>query len=237
MRPDSEPSDVSLTPRALETRERILDAAESVFVQRGFDAATTREISALSETNVASTYSYFSSKEALYAAVIKRRIEPLIELMDEFARESDKPRAAADAIHEVLERLASHEGTTRLVYREIVADGPLAEELTTTLFEPLLKRVCTELRAGGRVDSDIEPFVAALFIHLSFSHIALAPLLSRVFDREMLSPESLARQVQVIQAAAGLGRAGDFRSDEPRPASPVRNAARGVARPPGSRRS
>jgi AcrR family transcriptional regulator len=43
----------SLAPRASETWKRILDAAEIVFAQRGFDAATTREIAALSETNVA----------------------------------------------------------------------------------------------------------------------------------------------------------------------------------------
>jgi hypothetical protein len=54
----------------------------------------------------------------------------------------------------------------------------------------------------------MEPFIAALFVHLSFSHVALAPLLSRLFDREMLSPESVARQVRVIGAAAGLAIAG-----------------------------
>ena len=151
---------------------------------------------------------YFANKEALYAAVIQRAIEPLIELMDQFARERDKPGAAAGAIHGVLSRLASHEGTTRLVYREVVANGPLAERLTETLFEPLIDRVCAELRAGGNVEPDIEPFIAALFVHLSFSHVALAPLLSRLFDRDMLSPESLARQVRVIGAAAGLGMAG-----------------------------
>jgi AcrR family transcriptional regulator len=75
-------ANVSLTPKAVETRERILDAAESVFAQRGFDAATTREIAALSETNVATTYSYFANKEALYAAVLQRAIEPLIDPME-----------------------------------------------------------------------------------------------------------------------------------------------------------
>lgn len=208
MRSDTPEDDASLTPRARETRERILDAAEIVFVQRGFDAATTREIAALSKANIATVYSYFGSKENLYAAVVKRRIAPLIELMDRFAGESDKPQAAAGAIQEVLSHLASHEGTTRLVYREIVGDGPLAEELSRTLFEPLLARVRAELRAGGHVDAEFEPFVAALFVHLSFSHTALAGLLSRVFDRDMLSPESLSLQAQVIQAAAGLGRAG-----------------------------
>lgn len=200
-----ESSDASLTPRALETRERILDAAEAVFAQRGFDAATTREIAALSETNVATPYSYFAGKEALYAAVIERAIVPLIELMDQFAAESDKPGAAAGAIHAVLSRLASHETTTRLIYREVVANGPLAEMLTKTLFEPLINRVCTELRAAGQLDDAMEPFVASLFVHLSFSHVAMAPLLSRVFEVDMLSPESLERQVRVIGAAAGLG--------------------------------
>lgn len=203
-----EDSGTSLTPRAAETRGRILDAAEAVFAKRGFDAATTREIAALSQTNVATAYSYFASKEALYAAVIQRAIEPLIELMDRFADERDKPGAAAGAIREVLSRLADHQGTTRLVYREIVGNGPLAEALTQTLFEPLLDRVCEELHFGGSVDSDMEPFIAALFVHLSFSHVALAPLFSRIFGRDMLSPESLERQVGVIGAAAGLGFAG-----------------------------
>lgn len=198
-------ADVTLTPRAEETRERILDAAEAVFGERGFDASTTREIATLAGTNVATPYSYFAGKEALYAAVIQRAIAPLIELMDQFAHEVDKSGAAAGVIRAVMERLASHEGMTRLLYREVVANGPLAEMLTKTLFEPLIARICAELRASGRVESAMEPFVAALFVHLSFSHVALAPLLSRVFDVDMLSPESLARQVRLIAAAGGLG--------------------------------
>jgi hypothetical protein len=59
----------------------------------------------------------------------------------------------------------------------------------------------------------MEPFIAALFVHLSFSHVALAPLLSRLFDRDMLSPESIALQVRVIGAAAGLTIA-SFPDDE-----------------------
>lgn len=201
------------TARAEETRERILATAEKVFAERGFEAATTREIAALSRTNVATPYSYFAGKEALYTAVIERAIAPLIEIMDQFAGEIDKPGAAAGAIRAVLERLASHEGTTRLIYREVVADGPLAEMLTKTLFKPLLDRVCAEIRAGGHVESAMEPFVASLFVHLSFSHVALAPLLSRVFDRDMLSPDSLACQARVIGNAANVGLAGDSRKN------------------------
>jgi AcrR family transcriptional regulator len=200
--------DPPLTSRAIETRDRILEAAEKVFAKRGFDAATTREIAALSETNVATLYTYFAGKEALYAAVIERAIAPLIELMDRFAEESDKPGVAAETIHAVLTRLADHEETTRLIYREVVGDGPLAETLTRSLFEPLVARVCGELRSAGHVSSSMEPFIASLFLHLSFSHVALAPLLSRIFDLDMLSPESLERQVRVIRAAGILGAVG-----------------------------
>lgn len=197
-----------LTPKAIATRERILDAAEAVFADRGFDAATTREIAALSKTNVATAYSYFANKEALYAAVLERAIEPLIALMDRFASERDKPGAMTRATHEVVSHLAKHEHTTRLVYREVVADGPMAEWVTKALFEPLLDRVRTEIRDAERVNSEMEPFIAALFVHLSFSHVALAPLLSRLFDRDMLSPESVDQQVRVIGAAAGLAISG-----------------------------
>lgn len=56
-------------------------------------------------------------------------------------------------------------------------------------------------------------FIAALFFHLSFSHVALAPLLSRLFDLDVLFPESVARQIRVIGAAAGLAIAGADRSE------------------------
>ena len=39
----------------------------------------------------------------------------------------------------------------------------------------------------------MEPFVASLFVHPSFSPVAPAPLLLRVFELDMLSSESLAR--------------------------------------------
>lgn len=211
---ESETAETTRTPRAEETRTRILDAAEVVFAERGFDAATTREIASLSETNVATPYSYFASKEELYAAVIERAVAPLIELMTRFADETDKPGAAAATIRAVLDRLASHERSTSLIYREVVGNGPIAERLAATLFTPLVEQVCAELRANRRIEPNMEPFVASLFVHLSFSHVALAPLLSRVFQVDMLSPESLARQADVIGAAGLIGAMGLTANDE-----------------------
>jgi AcrR family transcriptional regulator len=58
----------SLTPKSEATRSRILAAAFRVFRERGFDAATMREIAAAAGMAVGAAYYYFDSKDALVMA-------------------------------------------------------------------------------------------------------------------------------------------------------------------------
>src|SRR5271166_4326615 len=53
------------TPKSEETRQRILVAALTVFRERGFEAATMREIAAVAGVAVGAAYYYFASKDAL----------------------------------------------------------------------------------------------------------------------------------------------------------------------------
>lgn len=55
------------------TRERILDAAERLFAERGFDGASTRDIVAKSGDTIGSVNYHFGSKSELLTEVIKRR--------------------------------------------------------------------------------------------------------------------------------------------------------------------
>ena len=59
------------------TRSRILDAAEQLFVQRGFARTSLRAITAKAKVNLASVNYHFGSKEALIEAVFARRLELL----------------------------------------------------------------------------------------------------------------------------------------------------------------
>ena len=54
------------------SRGAILDAAESLFSERGFDAASLAEISALAGLSRATPSYFFGSKEKLYVAVLER---------------------------------------------------------------------------------------------------------------------------------------------------------------------
>lgn len=58
-------------------RERILDAAEHAFAERGFEGASMRDIVLQAGVNLATVYYYFSSKNGLMEAVLKRRFGPL----------------------------------------------------------------------------------------------------------------------------------------------------------------
>jgi AcrR family transcriptional regulator len=56
------------TPKAEETRARILAAALRLFRERGFDATTMRDIAAAADVAIGAAYYYFESKEALVMA-------------------------------------------------------------------------------------------------------------------------------------------------------------------------
>ena len=59
------------------TKDRILDAAEALFSERGFEATSLRMITAAAEVNLAAVNYHFHSKDDLIRAVFARRIRPL----------------------------------------------------------------------------------------------------------------------------------------------------------------
>jgi AcrR family transcriptional regulator len=59
------------------TKAKILDAAEKLFGQHGFDATSLRDITHAAQVNLAAVNYHFQSKEILIDAVILRRLEPV----------------------------------------------------------------------------------------------------------------------------------------------------------------
>jgi AcrR family transcriptional regulator len=61
----------------LDTKTRILDAAEKLFGENGFDATSLRDITAEADVNLAAVNYHFQSKESLIEAAIMRSAEPV----------------------------------------------------------------------------------------------------------------------------------------------------------------
>lgn len=59
------------------TKERILAAAEALFAQRGFEAASLRQLTASAGVNLAAVNYHFGSKDKLVEEVFRRRLDQL----------------------------------------------------------------------------------------------------------------------------------------------------------------
>ena len=59
------------------TKQRILDTAESLFMEHGFEATSLRSITAAAGVNLAAVNYHFGSKEELFQSVLTRRLDPM----------------------------------------------------------------------------------------------------------------------------------------------------------------
>jgi TetR/AcrR family transcriptional regulator, regulator of cefoperazone and chloramphenicol sensitivity len=62
-----------------DTRERLLDAAERLFCQKGFETTSVRDLTSLAGCNVASVNYYFGGKEQLYLQMFRRQMKKVID--------------------------------------------------------------------------------------------------------------------------------------------------------------
>src|SRR6266542_1206325 len=84
------------------TKERILDAAEALFMEHGFEATTLRAITAAAGVNLAAVNYHFGSKEELFQAVLTRRLDPMnqarVALLSQMETESAPDPVPCDRI-------------------------------------------------------------------------------------------------------------------------------------------
>lgn len=78
--------------RTSDPKERILDVAEKIFAECGFEGASMREIVKAAKVNLATVYYYFGSKEGLLWAVLDRRFDPFyMEQKENLKRLQENP--------------------------------------------------------------------------------------------------------------------------------------------------
>jgi TetR/AcrR family acrAB operon transcriptional repressor len=157
---------------ALETRGRILDAAEQVFHERGVAHASLDEIATAAEVTRGAIYWHFADKAELFDAMMQRVVLPA-EAMIEQAGEGGK----ADPLEilrlatiEVLLRTARDPRTRRIfeiAYHkcEYVGDAVGVRDRHIASQQQCLKTIEAGFRGcvkAGRLPKSVDPKVAAL---------------------------------------------------------------------------
>ena len=113
-RPGRPPKD-----QAGDVKARILDAAQRVFLKRGYQSASLDEIAETAPASKPTIYAHFPGKEALFEAVVARVVEGLTD----FQRFAPKGRSVQDKLAslgvEVVERFIDETiGITRATIAE-----------------------------------------------------------------------------------------------------------------------
>jgi TetR/AcrR family transcriptional regulator, regulator of cefoperazone and chloramphenicol sensitivity len=89
--------------RGEETRERIVNAALQMFGQRGFEAASTRDIATLAGVNAPALQYYFDSKEGLFVACVERIVKRVWEYMSAVVAGAERLIAERAAVEDLIE--------------------------------------------------------------------------------------------------------------------------------------
>ena len=139
--------------RNVDTRERILDAAERLFMAHGYEGTSMRQITGEAGVNLAAVNYHFGSKESLMQEVFRRRLDWLNEermrVLDAYEKDAGgnalKPSQIVDGFFGTLLRLADHEqhgGMTflRLLGRTLTEPSEFIRTFLAHEYKPVMDR-------------------------------------------------------------------------------------------------
>ncbi|HEY8379376.1 MAG TPA: TetR family transcriptional regulator [Nannocystis sp.] len=133
------------------TPERLLDAAEGVFAQRGLRGARLEDIAAAAGIRRPSLLYHYPSKEQLYAAVVRRTFARLGAALTAAMQKSGDFVARFDAVVAAYaDYLAAHPEIARILVWELLDGQGPARELLLEQVVPLLDLVERFVRIEGR---------------------------------------------------------------------------------------
>lgn len=160
--------------RSSQTREGILDAAELLFADRGYDGASIRDVAAEAQLQVHSIGYHFGPKESLFDAVVARRAQIMTRLRCE-ALNAARREAGSQTIpvRELVRayvspfiKSASHGDPGWRNYAALMgrlANSPLGTEIIAKHYDETARDYITELKrslSGADPEDVVEGFSA-----------------------------------------------------------------------------
>jgi len=103
------------------TAQRILDVAEELFAERGFDGTTLRDIALEVPLQPPSLYNHFETKDEIYEAVLARAFDPLLGRLQHVATEGAALPPDAVIASTMLTMLSERPAVPKLLYRELLS--------------------------------------------------------------------------------------------------------------------
>jgi AcrR family transcriptional regulator len=208
------------------TQQRLLEAAELVFAEKGFKAASIREICKKAGANIAAINYYFGDKERLYNETVKYAHRSCIEgaPFPEWTPDTSPVQKLRDFIRVMATRMLAPQSAAslQLFMREMAQPTAACVEFVQDYIQPLaqkLRGILTELMPDA---TEQQRFLVAFSIvgqiHFYRNHRAVASLLVGEEEFRRFDVDLVANHVTSFTLRA-LGLEGKMKN-APAPASP-----------------
>lgn len=198
-------------PDGPRTRQGILDAARSIFAEKGYSGANVNEIVALAGTTKPMIYYHFRSKEGLFAAVLEdvyagmRMIERDLQL-------GDLPPAEAmrRLVQVTFDYHAEHPDWVRLIsIANIHGAQHILDSPTIASQNSAILGILAGLLARGEREGAFRTGVDPLHLHLMINSMCFYRMSNRhtwrvIFGRDLILAEDAARQRAMLADAVLL---------------------------------
>lgn len=173
---------------------RILDAAEALFANKGYEATSMVEIADAVGIRGPAIYKHYGNKADVYDAVIERLFAPMKTLME-------RPSATLEGqSFSQLEQLVKHHtdnpNIPRIIQQVTLSSGDHLEKLVDEWYRPFFSRVLSQRGA-------VTPIIMA-FHSMLLGYITLAPLHEKIFALDPLDERHIAEQLKLQAHMATL---------------------------------
>jgi AcrR family transcriptional regulator len=187
------------------TRERVLDASEALFAERGFAATSLGEIADDVGIRTPSLYKHFESKQALYEAVVERLLSPFIATLVELLERPLTPDQAEKNLLTIARLYSRTPNLARLVQHAALTGGAEVDFLMERFFGSIFRRA-TELTAAAPYlegqDARGALRIVVAFHSLISGYVTLAPLHAKLLGEDPLGPHALEDEEAFLRLVA-----------------------------------
>jgi AcrR family transcriptional regulator len=199
------------------TREKLLDVAGRIFADRGYRAATIREISVAAGANVAAVNYHFGDKLGLYTEVVQQsvraaEIEAIHSALDQSAPPEEILRAVIRARLRSICRGDLPDWHFRILAHELAQPTPALRQVISEVGRPIFERLLQLI--GGMIglpaNDDKTRLCAISVMGQILAYVFAGPLLAGVWPELKMTPEQVERIADHI-ADFSLSYLHDFR--------------------------
>ena len=174
--------DLPTTERGLRTRAALVAAARKVFERMGYLDARLIDITRAAKCSAGTFYTYFSSKEEIFAAVLEVAQEDMLHPGMPHVATEDDPAAIIEASNRAYLQAYQRNAKLMGLLEQVANVDPEFRELRTLRSNAFVRRNArsiARLQANGQADPDLDPLLAARALSGMMSRFAFGHFVTR----------------------------------------------------------